>query len=142
VVDEIGSILAQIDVDMIVGGPPCQPFSRAGRSLLRHLVRTGRRDAEDERRELWRSFIDITRAAMPRVVLMENVPDLALGDDTLLVRTIVDELERIGYGVATRIVSTTDHGVPQFRQRAIIVGLLGGHEYRWPPPVDFASTLR
>lgn len=142
VVEDLGDLLARIKVDMIVGGPPCQPFSRAGRSLLRHLVATGRRDGMDARRELWRSFLDITRAALPRIVLMENVPELALGDDTLLVRTIVDELEQLGYGVETRIVSTTDHGVPQYRQRAIIVGLRGEIEYQWPAPVEWASTLR
>ena len=54
---------------------------------------------------------------------MENVPDLALADDMLLLRTIVDELESSGYGVHTRIVSAQDHGVPQLRQRLILVAL-------------------
>lgn len=142
VVDELAEALRTIRVDAIVGGPPCQPFSRAGRSLLRHLVETGRRDAHDERRELWRSFLDIVRGALPSVVLMENVPELALGDDTLLLRTIVDELEQLGYGVATRIVSTSEHGVPQFRQRIIIVGLLGGAQFDWPDQSSWHPTLR
>lgn len=142
VVDRIISTLRTIKVDAIVGGPPCQPFSRAGRSLLRHLVRTGKRDAHDERRELWRSFIDIVSNVLPSVVMLENVPELALGDDTLLLRTIVDELERIGFGVSARIVSTTAHGVPQFRQRIIVVAIRDGVEFEWPEPTSWHPTLR
>lgn len=140
--DRLVDVLNETGVDAIVGGPPCQPFSRAGRSLLRHLVAEGRRNAHDERRELWRSFIDVVTGVRPSVVLMENVPELALGDDTLLVRTIVDELENLGYGVSTRIISSSDHGVPQFRQRIIIVGLRDGVEYSWPEPTLWHPTLR
>ena len=51
---------------MIVGGPPCQPFSRAGRSLLRNLIASGRRDEFDARRELWKSFLEIVESPDPR----------------------------------------------------------------------------
>ena len=141
-VAQVGSTLADIEVDMIVGGPPCQPFSRAARSLIRNLIASGRRDEFDARRELWKSFLEIVETAHPRIVIMENVPELALGGNAEILRTIVARLEGAGYGVATRIVSTSEHGVPQFRQRAIIVGLANETRYEWPTPVTRAPTLR
>lgn len=133
-IDRISELLAALRVDVIAGGPPCQPFSRAGRSGIRHLVREGKRDSHDRRRDLWESFVEITRRVRPRAVIMENVPELALADDMLLLRTIVDEFEAEGYSVYTRILSATDFGVPQHRQRLILVGLRDRQEFNWPEP--------
>lgn len=138
VVREVGAVLREIEIDMIVGGPPCQPFSRAARSLIRSLITAGRREAYDERRDLWQSFLEIVETAKPSMVLMENVPELALGGNAEILRTIVQRLEDAGYGVATRVVSTADHGVPQYRQRAIIIGLKGDDgpvRFEWPTKV-------
>lgn len=138
VVRQVGEVLRGIEIDMIVGGPPCQPFSRAARSLIRSLITAGRREAYDERRDLWQSFLEIVETANPSIVLMENVPELALGGNAEILRTIVRRLEDAGYGVATRVVSTSDHGVPQYRQRAIIVGLRGAGGplgFQWPTKV-------
>ncbi len=138
VVREVGAVLRDVEIDMIVGGPPCQPFSRAARSLIRSLIDSGLREEYDERRDLWRSFLEIVETAEPRVVLMENVPELALGGNADILRTIVSRLETAGYGVATRVVATSDHGVPQYRQRAIIVGLREGDRpihFDWPTKV-------
>lgn len=142
VVRAVGEALREIRIDMIVGGPPCQPFSRAARSLIRSLISSGRREEFDERRELWRDFLTIVGMARPRIVIMENVPELALGGNAEILRTIVQRLERWGYGVATRIVSTADHGVPQYRQRSIIVGLENGIRYEWPARSTRVPTLR
>ena len=140
-IDELVDLLAAVKPDVISGGPPCQPFSRAGRSKIRDLVRSGVRQSHDDRRDLWRSFIDIAIRVKPRAVVMENVPDLALADDMLLLRTIVDELESSGYGVHTRIVSAQDHGVPQLRQRLILVALELGTSFEWPSPKERLVTL-
>ena len=61
VVDRTGRLLKSIKVDVLAGGPPCQPFSKAGRSMIRHMVRNGLRDSHDQRRDLWRSFLEIIR---------------------------------------------------------------------------------
>ena len=111
---EVAALLKRIDVDLIAGGPPCQPFSKAGRSLIRELVRTGKRPAHDHRRDLWQSFLEIVAWAEPRAVLMENVPDMALDRDMMILRTMVDELENLGYSVEERVVETWRYGVPQF----------------------------
>ena len=72
----------QADV-LLVGGPPCQPFSRAGRNKIRHRILNGFADPSEERRHLWRSFLEIVMIAQPAAVLMENVPDMALDKDKL-----------------------------------------------------------
>ena len=68
-------------VNLIAGGVPCQPFSRAGHSKLRSLVEAGQRSVDDPRAGMWRSFIEVVEALKPNGVLLENVPDLAAWDE-------------------------------------------------------------
>jgi DNA (cytosine-5)-methyltransferase 1 len=131
-VDELSELLLDIDVSLIAGGPPCQPFSKAGRSLIRDLVRQGRRPPKDQRRDLWLSFLAVIERVRPPAVLMENVPDMALERDMMILRTMVDELERLGYGVEAKVVEAAKYGVPQYRQRLILVALADGGSFRWP----------
>lgn len=95
-VEDLIDLLSAVDIDILAGGPPCQPFSGAGRSKIRSLVAEGTRPAEDTRRELWRAFAQVAIEVRPRAVLMENVPDMALGDDGLVVRTMTSMLEDVG----------------------------------------------
>lgn len=131
-VEELADILSTIKVDVIAGGPPCQPFSKAGRSGIRHRVRNGLRDPHDQRRDLWRSFLEVVQLVQPSAVLMENVPDMALDREMFILRAMVEELEDLGYSVEERIVDTWRYGVPQFRQRLILVALRGGLQFTWP----------
>ena len=131
-IEELADILSTIKVDVIAGGPPCQPFSKAGRSGIRHRVRNGLRDPHDQRRDLWRSFLEVVQLVQPPAVLMENVPDMALDREMFILRAIVEELEALGYGVEERIVDTWRYGVPQFRQRLILVALRDRLEFSWP----------
>lgn len=134
--NEIAGLFNDLEVDLIAAGPPCQPFSRAGRSKIRHLVDLGIRDAVDTREELWRAFLDLADRIKPRAVLMENVPDMAFADGTILLRSIIDRLERIGYKVDARIVNTWLYGVPQHRQRLILVGVRDGSAFNWPDTLE------
>ena len=93
VVERVGTIVSKAGIALVAGGPPCQPFSRAGRSLLRDLVRSGRRDKHDGRRDLWESFLGVIELARPPAVLMENVPDMALDRGMLILRAMVERLE-------------------------------------------------
>ena len=128
-------------IDLLAGGPPCQPFSRAGRSKIRSLVRDGLRDENDLRRELWRAFLHVARRLKPRAVLMENVPDMALGDQFRAVRTMVEELENAGYYTQLRLVDAWLHGVPQHRKRLILLARNDVDEFTWPGPTS-RTTLR
>lgn len=133
-VARIGELVRAAKVDLVAGGPPCQPFSKAGRSMARHRIRNGHRDPNHERRDLWRSFLEIIRLSMPRAVLMENVPDMALDREMFILRSMVEELELLGYSVEERVVETWRYGVPQFRQRLILVALRDGVAFHWPDP--------
>lgn len=131
-IEQLAEILSTIRVDVIAGGPPCQPFSKAGRSGIRHRVRNGLRDPHDQRRDLWRSFLEVVQLVRPPAVLMENVPDMALDREMFILRSMVEELEGLGYGVEERIVETWRYGVPQFRQRLILVALRDRLQFTWP----------
>ncbi len=131
-VAEIGRLVAAAGVELLAGGPPCQPFSKAGRSKIRHRVRHGLRDPRDERRDLWRSFLEVVRVARPPAVVMENVPDMALDREMFILRAMVHELEELGYAVEERLVDTSRYGVPQFRQRLILVALRDRVAFSWP----------
>jgi len=119
-------------IDLIAGGPPCQPFSKAGRSMIRYRVEAGLRDPHDERRDLWRSYLEIVREVRPTAVLMENVPDMALDKEMFILRSMVEALEQLNYSVEERVVDTWRYGVPQFRQRLILVALRNNTHFHWP----------
>lgn len=141
VVERVASLMTEAGIEVLCGGPPCQPFSKAGRSKIRHRVRSGERDPHDQRRDLWRSFVEVARLAKPRAVIMENVPDMALDREMFIFRSIVQEFEDAGYSVESRIVETAQYGVPQMRQRLIIVALADQKQFTWPEPVRERVSL-
>ncbi|ADB73525.1 DNA cytosine methyltransferase [Geodermatophilus obscurus] len=131
-VERVAATLRAVGVELLAGGPPCQPFSKAGRSKIRDRVRRGLRDPHDQRRDLWRSYLEVVRLAEPKAVIMENVPDMALDREMFIFRSIVEELEQLGYSVEGRVLDCRAYGIPQFRQRLIIVALRNGHVFEWP----------
>ena len=118
-------------VELVAGGVPCQPFSRAGRSKLRDLVRDGHR-GQDPRAELWRSFMAVVERLQPDAVLVENVPDLPAWDDGAVLAGFLESLSALGYTVEARVVDCFRLGVPQHRARMFLVGLRDGREMAWP----------
>ena len=141
-IDELVELICGLGVELIAGGPPCQPFSQAGASKIRSLVQSGTRPEHDDRRDLWRSFIEIVQRAQPRAVLFENVPDMAIASDTTIFRSLVSELEAAGYAVHTVLLRSCDHGVPQLRRRLFLVALAEGTRYNWPSASRKQATVR
>jgi DNA (cytosine-5)-methyltransferase 1 len=140
--DTFVRLFNNIPVDLVAGGPPCQPFSRAGRSKIRSLVETGLRDARDQRRELWSAFLDVALRLKPRAILMENVPDMGLGDDFRVIRIMVDALEEAGYATKVQLADAWRFGVPQHRKRLILLGRRDGHDFSWPDEQPTVTTVR
>lgn len=132
VVERVADLVMECGITLVAGGPPCQPFSKAGRSMIRDLVRTGRREHHDRRRDLWESFLRVVELARPPAVVMENVPDMALDRGMVILRTMIERLESLGYSVEERVVDAWRFGVPQFRQRLILVALARGTRFNWP----------
>ncbi|HUZ54195.1 MAG TPA: DNA cytosine methyltransferase [Streptosporangiaceae bacterium] len=140
--ETFSKLFKDIPVDLVAGGPPCQPFSRAGRSKIRSLVEAGARDAVDHRRELWSAFLDMALRLEPRAILMENVPDMALGDGFRVIRTMVDSLEKVGYATKVQLTDAWRFGVPQHRKRLILLARRDGHGFSWPAEQPAITTLR
>lgn len=140
-IKRVAKLLKSNKVELLAGGPPCQPFSRAGRSMIRWRVLTGAADPHDERRDLWRSFLEVVQLARPRAVIMENVPDMALDREMFILRSMTEELEQIGYSVSARVIDTWRYGVPQMRQRLLLVALRDGIAFSWPDESESRVTL-
>lgn len=109
-------------VDLVYGGPPCQPFSTGG-------LRQGTADA----RNMFPEFIRALEEAKPAAFLAENVPGLATANRVQYLGELIHAFERVGYNVAWQVVSAADYGVPQKRRRLIIVGMKKG-EFWFPKP--------
>lgn len=131
-VQRVADLMKTARIDVLAGGPPCQPFSKAGRAGIRYLVERGERDPIDQRRNLWRAYLEVVQLAQPRAVIMENVPDIALDKEMFILRSMVTELEQMGYSVEGKVIDAWRYGVPQFRQRFFLVALKGGIEFEWP----------
>ncbi len=97
-------------IDIVIGGPPCQPFSRFGNQM-------GMEDARDG----FPIFIDAVKRLQPKVFLFENVANI-LGRHKWYLDLIVKELQRLGYIVEYRVLNAVNYGVPQNRERLICVG--------------------
>ena len=138
-VDRIIRSLENVNVALVAGGPPCQPFSRANEKVRSNQRRNDKN--QDDRAGLWKTFLSVIEQVKPRAVLFENVPDLAFGSNADIFMEIVVALEDIGYSVHTRILSSGDYGVPQHRQRLFIVAVEQGIEYKWPRASQNQVTL-
>lgn len=108
--------------DFVVGGPPCQPFSIAGK-------RQGKRDI---RADLIGHFIRIVDELKPSAFMLENVPNLTAIDNGEFLDDVKAALGALGYVVDHTVVSAADFGVPQNRKRLVVLGVKGKRAVRFP----------
>lgn len=128
-------------VDLVAGGVPCQPFSRAGGARIARLVKEGERAAHDARADLWESFVAVVEHLRPDAVLVENVPDLPRWNEGEVLIGFYETLADLGYTVEARVLDGFRHGVPQHRQRLILLGLAAGRQPVWPAAEEEIVTL-
>ncbi|MDY0872664.1 DNA cytosine methyltransferase [Dongia rigui] len=120
---------ADDQVDVLVGGPPCQAFARVGRAKLRHEAH--RRDEDDAdvaflvdgRVNLWRRYLHYVRKTKPLALLMENVPDILNHGGKNVADTVSEHLRKEGYRVRYTLLNASWFGVPQIRERMFLVGV-------------------
>lgn len=108
--------------DFVIGGPPCQPFSIAGK-------RQGKRDI---RADLVGHFIRIVEELKPSAFMLENVPNLAAISGGEFLDEVKSELRALGYTVDHRVVLAADYGVPQNRKRLVVLGVKGKRTVHFP----------
>jgi DNA (cytosine-5)-methyltransferase 1 len=120
---------------LVVGGPPCTPFSKSGYWL--EYKRTG----NDPDASLLDEFARIAVEAEPRAVLMENVWSLAYRNhNTVPLARLTDRLTEAGYRLRWEVLNAADYGVPQLRKRLILYGVRGQDPPPFPPPTHSGWT--
>lgn len=100
------------DIDVIIGGPPCQGFSVSGKRMI-----------EDSRNALYKSFVSLVSEIKPKVFVMENVPGLIRLFGGKVKEEVLLDFSALGYRVKVKQLSSDDYGVPQRRKRVFFVGI-------------------
>lgn len=109
--------------DLIIGGPPCQGFSIAGKRIV-----------DDERNQLYKSFVNFVKYYQPKAFLMENVPNIVSMGNGIVKDNIIKDFQKLGYTVVYKVLMASEYGVPQNRKRAIFIGTRGNNEFQFPKP--------
>lgn len=106
------SVAQKLEINMIIGGPPCQGFSNKGKNL----------GLKDPRNFLFLEYIEIVKAIKPEIFIIENVKNIISCAKGYFLEEIKERLNALGYQLSYQILNAKDYGVPQNRERAFIVG--------------------
>ena len=116
--------LRRKELDVLVGGPPCQGFS----------VYNHQRGMHDERSSLYLEYLRIVEGLLPKWVVMENVTGMTSVNGGEAVGGILKGLKELGYAVAHRVMRAEDYGIPQERRRLVFIGNRVGAPIIYPTP--------
>ncbi|MEZ5472139.1 MAG: DNA cytosine methyltransferase [Marinicella sp.] len=117
-------------VDLIIGGPPCQGFSIAGKRII-----------DDERNQLYKSFLRFVDYFKPKGFVMENVPNILSMGNGVIKNQILKDFEDIGYNITYDKLLASDFAVPQNRMRAFFVGLKDSLGFEYPKPITTDNKI-
>ncbi|MFG0261878.1 MAG: DNA cytosine methyltransferase [Novipirellula sp. JB048] len=123
--------LREGELDVLLGGPPCQAFS----------VYNHQRGMHDERSGLFREYLRLVEGLMPRFVVMENVTGITSVASGRAVDEIYKNLGGLGYHVEHRVLKAEEYGVPQERRRIFFIGTRDGDSITWPNQTHGTSDL-
>ena len=134
-----GELLERLDVrssevDMIVGGPPCQGFSKN--------VPRSQRVLDSANNKLVKSFVSICLDIKPSFVVMENVAEMKRGFDSSYSEFVLSKFAESGYTTISMTLNSADYGVPQKRRRAFFIAAKGKCDLRLPPPSHLKSSTQ
>ena len=138
------------DVDVIVGGPPCQGFSNVGRVLISKLIKNGKRSGrkstprfiQDERNNLYETFVKFVKYYRPQSIVMENVPGMLSYRNGWAVEQIMQDFADVGYpNISYKILNAADYGAPQIRKRIFFIATKKNNiKSILPPPTHFVNS--
>ncbi len=123
------------EADLLVGGPPCQPFSKAG-----YWARGDSARLDDPRADTLAAYLRVVEEALPKAFVLENVEGLAFTGKDEGLRLVLDRIGRINQRVGThykpvwRVLNAADYGVPQVRQRLFLIAARDGSTFEFPVP--------
>ena len=116
-------------IDIVVGGPPCQSYSTLGKRQL------------DDRANLFMQYKRILSIIKPKAFVFENVTGIISMDGGRLFKSVQAEFAELGYDLKYKVLNALDYGVPQIRERVILVGFLGKNNYQYPRPTHGEGLL-
>ncbi|WP_330182748.1 DNA cytosine methyltransferase [Nocardia sp. NBC_01503] len=129
--------IAQVDfgqykgeIDVVAGGPPCQPWSDGGHRL-----------GEDDPRDGLPHYLRAVKDIAPRAFIMENVSGLVRGSRLAHMETYFEAFRSLGYTVSWEVLAASDYGVPQSRRRLFVVGIQG-KRFKAPTPTHKVGTVK
>ena len=109
--------------DIILGGPPCQSYSTAGK-----------RDMRDPRTELFREYCRVLKESFASLCIFENVRGITSVKGGALFEEMLSLFEGVGYSIQYRVLNAAEYGAPQVRERVIVVGTKDGVSFDFPEP--------
>jgi len=127
--DVINNAIGNVEIDIIVGGPPCQSYSTLGKRQM------------DDRANLFMQYKRILSIIKPRAFVFENVTGILSMDGGKLFKNIQREFAELGYSLKFKVLNALDYGVPQIRERVILVGFIGENKYEYPEPTHGEGKL-
>lgn len=121
------------NIDILVGGSPCQSFSMVGK----------RKGLDDERGNLIFSYIKLIETALPRVFIFENVKGLLNHDKGNTWLNIQQVFKNLGYSLFSKILNSKDYGIPQNRERIFLIGFKNNQvRFSFPKPQKLEITMQ
>ena len=114
------------EVDLVIGGPPCQAYSTVGKRLI-----------DDHKGKLFQEYYRLLKEINPKVFLFENVKGLLSMQKGELLETIILLFESLGYKVSYKVLNSANYGVPQVRERVIIIGTKLKLKFNYPNPTHY-----
>ncbi len=120
------------DIDLFVGGSPCQSFSMVGK----------RKGLDDTRGLLVYEFIRLLKEIKPKVFVFENVKGLLTHNSGETWNTILKDFESIGYTVKYQVLNAKNYGIPQNRERLFVVGFKNHVDFKFPSPIPLEISVQ
>lgn len=131
------------EADILIGGPPCQPFSKSS-----YWVRGDSLRLDDPRADTLTGYLRVLRDTQPRAFLLENVFGLAYQGKDEGLHHILDGISQINketgtnYEVSWKVINTAEYGVPQIRERVFMIGSRDGVKFRFPNPTHTGNKSK
>lgn len=129
------------EADVLIGGPPCQPFSKSGYWANGDALRL-----DDPRADTLTAYLRVLRDTQPKTFFFENVPGIAFKGKAEGLERVINGVAAINakagtdYRLSWGVVNAADYGAPQLRERLVIVGDRAGREFRFPKPTHGPGT--